>query len=434
MNKTWTIIKREYTSRVFKKSFIITTLVIPIIIFAFTILMGYIASRSKENQTIIVDDNSNYFHHQIESKSKSYKFIYSKPHANESNQDFLKRLDANILMRIFPFKNGKADSVHLFKEGGISALANEYIEEQLNDLYQQEQMNAAGLSNTTLDSIYDASINVRSFDLENNQETSSEIAMMIGYVMGVLIYIIILIYGTGVMRGVMEEKTNRIAEVIVSSVKPFQLMIGKIIGIGLVGLTQLGLWFVIMFVLQMIALPFLGAASISTLQDPNVTAMSNSLTQDGGKISHFLSLLASQNWFLIIGMFIFYFLGGYFLYASMFAAVGSLVNEDPQEAQQLSFPITMPIILAFVIMSSSMQNPHSGISVFGSLFPLTSPIVMMSRLPYQVPTWQLILSMALLVIGFLAMAWLSGKIYRTGILMYGKKPNWKDLIKAMRQS
>jgi ABC-2 type transport system permease protein len=234
----------------------------------------------------------------------------------------------------------------------------------------------------------------------------------------------------------MEEKTNRIAEVIISSVKPFQLMMGKIIGIALVGLTQFMMWIVLMLMLQLLLplfIPGLTEVLHSGVNMPSEmqTSMSGLSTPENmGVIKAFMN----QNWGLIFASFLFYFLGGYFLYASMFAAVGSLVNEDPQEAQQLTIPVTMPIILGFVIMATSVKDPNSTLSVFGSLFPLTSPIVMLARIPYGVPAWQLILSMVLLIGGFVFMTWLSAKIYRTGILLYGKKPSWKEVIKWIRYS
>jgi ABC-2 type transport system permease protein len=211
---------------------------------------------------------------------------------------------------------------------------------------------------------------------------------------------------------------------------------GKIIGIALVGLTQFMMWIGLMLILQLL-LPFLipglgdvlhGGASMTPEMQQQMNAMGT------GENMGMIQSLMNQNWGLILGCFLFYFLGGYFLYASMFAAVGSLVNEDPQEAQQLTIPITMPIILGFIIMATSVKDPNSSLSVFGSLFPLTSPIVMLARIPYGVPLWQLLLSMTLLIAGFLFMTWLSAKIYRTGILLYGKKITWKEVYKWIRYS
>ncbi|MCC6447280.1 MAG: ABC transporter permease, partial [Chitinophagaceae bacterium] len=288
-----------------------------------------------------------------------------------------------------------------------------------------------------IDSIQNFSLPIKSYDLKDNKETNSAIASGIGYMMGIMIYLVIFIYGSGVMRGVMEEKTNRIAEVVISSVKPFQLMMGKILGIGLVGLTQFLLWGTLIILLQFLLpliIPSLG--DLMQARENIVTAMPASEMPNMGS-SDSLAMIQSimnQNWGLIISCFIFYFLGGYFIYASLFAAVGSLVNEDPQEAQQLTLPVSMPIIFGFIILMTTLKEPNSSLSVFGSMFPLTSPIVMMGRIPYGVPVLQLILSMGLLIIGFILITWMSGKIYRTGILLYGKKTTWKEVLKWLRHS
>jgi len=322
------------------------------------------------------------------------------------------------------------DSVVMFKEGGVSLNAQDFINEELNRINRIQLMNEAGINKSQIDSINQSDVNIRSYDLKNNKETHSEIAMSIGYFMGILIYFVIILYGTGVMRGVMEEKTNRIAEVIFSSVKPFQLMMGKILGIAFVGLTQFSIWFILMIGLNLVAAFFtMDSHSLAAAGD-----LQQQLQNNPSEYAKIMSIVKEQNWLLIGICFILYFLSGYFLYAALFAAVGSLVNEDPQEAQQMSIPVTMPIIFAFIIMGASLKDPNSSLSIFGSLFPLTSPIVMMARIPYGVPYWQIILSMLLLLGGFIGTTWISAKIYRTGILMYGKKPSWKEVFKWMRKS
>lgn len=208
-------------------------------------------------------------------------------------------------------------------------------------------------------------------------------------------------------------------------------MMGKIIGIAFVGLTQFGLWLIITLTLQLF-LPMLVPGMGMHMHGPQFQQQLHELPQN--EMAALYQNVLNQNWMLIFACFLFYFLGGYFIYASMFAAVGSMVNEDQQEAQQMALPITMPIIMAYIIMASTIKDPNSSIAMFGSMFPLTSPVVMMARIPYGVPVWQLLLSMSFLVIGFLGLTWLSAKIYRTGILMYGKKASWKEVIKWIRQS
>jgi ABC-2 type transport system permease protein len=248
-----------------------------------------------------------------------------------------------------------------------------------------------------------------------DRKANSGVATAIGSVYAILIYIILLLYGSQVMMGVMEEKTNRIAEVIVSSVKPFQLMLGKILGIGLVCLTQILLWIFFILIIY------------------NVTKLTGKADAMSSVVGGIQDVFTSSNMPLILSCFVFYLLGGFFFYASLFAAVGSAVNEDMREAQSLSFPLMMPIIFSVAMMTAVLKDPTGSLAFWGSIIPFSSPIIMMVRLPFgvpgTVPWWQLGLSMSLLIAGFIFTTWFAGKIYRTGILMYGKKPSWKEIIK-----
>jgi len=431
MNKIWLIIQREYISRVKKKSFLVTTLLIPILMFGLIATMAYMAAKSEQKETIAVIDESGVFINKMDTSSSSYTIKYIADGTNENYTTLLEKNKCDILLHIYPFRNGLPDSVNIYKDGGVSLSAKEFISDDMNTIYQIKQMQDEGIDKDKIDSINNSSIRLKSFDLKNNKETSSEIATMIGYVTGFLIYIVILIYGMGVMRGVMEEKTNRIAEVIISSVRPFQLMMGKIVGIALVGLTQFLLWLILTGSLQFLLPLFI--PELRQAMHPSSAADMDAMSKvPTSELAGIFNTLSNQHWSLILSCFLFYFLGGYFIYAAMFAAVGSLVNEDQQEAQQMTIPITMPIILGFFIMTSAIKDPNSTLAIFGSMFPLTSPIVMMARIPYGVPAWQIAISMLLLVAGFVLMTWLSAKIYRTGILMYGKKASWKEVIKWMR--
>jgi ABC-2 type transport system permease protein len=313
------------------------------------------------------------------------------------------------------------------------------ISDQINAAIEDNMLQSAGINKASLDSIHKQSQRAKLKAVEENggnvQESNAALSYGIGFGSGMLIYITMFIYGAMVMRGVMEEKTNRIAEVMVSSVKPFQLMSGKIIGIGAVGLTQFLMWIVLIIGLTTAAQAFIPhdvMEQVKTLQQANGTMPGGGMMQAGDaaqriyKVQHTIS---TANWPLIIGCFIFYFLGGYLFYAALFAAVGSVVNEDPQDAQSLMLPITMPIIFSFIIMSNAVQDPSTKIAVWASIIPFSSPMVMMARIAYgvpgTVPYWQLGLSMLTLIGGFLFTTWLSGKIYRTGILLYGKKVTWK---------
>ena len=257
--------------------------------------------------------------------------------------------------------------------------------------------------------------------------------MILGYVFGFFMYMFILLYGVRVMQGVMEEKQSRIVEVIISSVRPFQLMMGKIIGIALVGLTQLAIWVVLGFLIVSTAKTCFPEMQPSAQQVQDIMAQSQGAAQQTAgpqidKMQEIFSMIDTINFPLIIGCFIFFFIGGYLLYSSMFAAVGSAIDAQ-EDAQQFTLPITLPIILSIMVLMSAIKNPEGPIAFWFSIIPFTSPIVMMARIPFGVPAWELILSMVVLVATFIGMVWLAGKIYRVGILMYGKKPSWKELGK-----
>lgn len=434
MRKIGLIIQREYLTRVKKKSFIVTTLLLPIAIFVVMVGVVLAINMSDKTQKLLVWDETDFYTNKLDTSNSSYVFSYTNNPQRQSDSALLSSSKADLLVHIYPSVVGRPDSVMLLKEGGVSLVVKEFVAGTMNDVLRQHQMRLAGINTSQLDSIRDLSVQLKSYDVDKQQETDAEITSGIAYFMGFLIYMVIFIYGSSVMRGVMEEKTNRIAEVIISSVKPFELMMGKIIGIALVGLTQLALWVLLMLVLQLVAAMFIPemSALLQAAQSANPAMAAGDMPAIGADKLQVVNGLVNQPWGLILFCFFFYFLGGYFLYASMFAAVGSLVNEDPQEAQQFTLPVTIPIIVGFIIMSSSASNPDSMASVIGSIVPFTSPIVMLSRIPFGVPMWQLVLSMSLLIGMFLVMTWLSAKIYRTGILMYGKKITWKELMKWLR--
>ncbi len=275
----------------------------------------------------------------------------------------------------------------------------------------------------------------------NAKESSTEIAMIVGYASGFLIYFFIFLFGAQVMRGVIEEKTSRIVEIIISSAKPFQLMMGKIVGIALVGLTQFLLWIVlttaIIFGAKTAFFPDLGKTNTQEvlvqdmLQQPDMAQMEQIQTQQMDDMAQIFNSMKSIEYGKIFFSFVFFFLGGYLLYGSLFAAIGSAVDNET-DTQQFMLPITIPLILGIFVMMNAIQTPDSPVAFWFSIIPFTSPIVMMVRIPFGVPDWQLALSMGLLVITFIGSVWLAGKIYRTGILMYGKKVNYKELWKWLR--
>jgi len=295
----------------------------------------------------------------------------------------------------------------------------------------------------------DTNVSIQTINIDSSgiaKKTSTGIAMALAYLFGFLMYMLVFIFGSQVMRGVIEEKTSRVVEVIISSVKPIQLMMGKIIGIALVGLTQFLIWIIltagIATVLKTTLLSktsmteitqsspqSLMAGSTPSETAPQMSAMSPELAE----FSKMFDSAMNQPWGLIIFAFIFYFITGYLLYASVFAAIGSAVDNET-ETQQFMLPVTIPIILALMVAMGTMQNPESSLSFWCSMIPLTSPIVMMARIPFGVPYWQIAVSMALMLVTFGVFVWMAAKIYRTGILMYGKKTSWKEMWKWLRYS
>ena len=430
MSKIPVILRREYFSRVKKKSFLVTTILLPLGLFALMGLIAFFTVQSKSETKIGVIDETQAYYQEMNKKHKSFIISDVKELNNESTETLAQRTDNDIILHIYSSGDSKIDSVKALSESSISLRASEFMDNQIQGIYRKKILADAGINEDHLDSLTSAKVKFISTSFED-QITSTGTSVALGYGMGFLMYMLIFIYGVGVMRGVMEEKTNRIAEVIISSVSPFELMMGKIIGIGLVGLTQFAIWIGLMASLYLIVGPlFMPSAEIAeTLANPEVTKV---MAQP--EFVKIIEKLSQINWGLIISSFILYFIGGYFLYAALFAAIGSLVNEDPQDAQQLTLPVTLPIIFALIILMTSLDDPNSGLAVFGSIFPLTSPIVMLGRIPYDPPLWQVFLSITLLFATFFLVTWVSAKIYRTGILLYGKKVGWKEVIKWLRKS
>jgi ABC-2 type transport system permease protein len=428
MSKITTIIKREYLSRVKKRTFLLTTILLPLVFLGGSVLIGFISARTKQNFKLAVIDESKVFEQKLWDSSKSKSIAYLALSELDSVKINYEAKGYDAVMHIKPLINNRIDtnSITIYTEGTLGLETTSYLEDRLNSVYQSKLLSDQGMSTVAIDSI--DKIDVRfNTETKDKNSVSSTVASSIAGFCGFLLYLTLFIYGMMVMRGVMEEKTNRIAEVIVSSVKPFELMMGKVIGIGLVGLTQFLIWAVLIGVVGTI----FGTVYVANTIQPDQLLQAQEVAQSASKndaMSKMFSTLGSINWLKIGGCFIFYFLGGYLLYASLFAAVGSLVDEDASDAQGFTTPITLPIIVAFVIGTQAVNDPNSGIAVFASIFPLTSPIVMMARLPFNPPVWQIILSMACLLLSFWGAVWVAGKIYRQGILMYGKKLKWKDVF------
>jgi ABC-2 type transport system permease protein len=437
MNKIGIIFKREYLSRVRKKTFILTTLLTPLLFAGLIAAVTIITVKGSKHETIAVNDPSGVLQPALtNSDLVTYKFSTTADTSNYIG------LGCTALL-LAPHTGINRDSNYqVIGENTISAFANDKIHDDVtraveNHLISQELQ----VDPKRIDSIKQVAARihvkrVKTSEIGQDKQNNFDVARAIGYLSAFLIYITLFIYGVMVMRGVMEEKTSRIAEVIVSSVRPFQLMMGKILGIGAVGLTQFLIWILLIMALSFGFSAFLSADTLHQAQQASAN-MPGSMAQNSEAIQKLNELTGSVNWPLIIVCFLFYFVGGYLFYAALFAAIGSAVNEDPQDAQSLTLPVTMPIIIAIIIMINAINDPSGSLATWASMIPFFSPIIMMARIPFGVPDtvpyWQLALSMLLLIGGFLLTTWFASRIYRTGILMYGKKPSWKEMMRWVRK-
>jgi ABC-2 type transport system permease protein len=418
MNKIILIIQREFLTRIRKKTFIIGTILFPVLYLALIFGTNYIADKTKEDLKIALIDKSGLFKQDLinttigKDTSNTIQLVSTSPEVMKEGFDSLGFDGYVVIPENFKWNSG-IDSllVNTNKSFGLGTINP--IEKKLNLMWDKIKHDSLGLD-VAKEAILDKRVELK-VNNEKNKNANAAIATVIGYACGFLMYLILLLYGSQVMMGVTEEKTSRIAEVVVSSVKPFQLMIGKIIGIGMVALTQFIIWIACIFIIY------------------NVTKTGGSTGAASQMVGKIQEVFTSVNIPLTIGCFIFYLLGGFFFYSSLYAAIGSAINEDMREAQSLSFPITMMVIFSIALMTPAISNPGSPLAVWSSIIPFSSPIVMMARIPFGVPNtvpwWQLGLSMALLIAGFMFTTWFAARIYRTGILMYGKKPSWKEMIK-----
>ena len=438
MHKIALIIRREYMTRVQKKSFIILTLLMPILMSALMILPTYFMTLDDEkSRTIAVYDGSSVILGRLESTEfTKFKFIPEEEYKNI--KDKVQGSDYYALLIVAPnFLTTK--TVQIISGGSIPFDLKSQIQDKIQSVIEKDKM-AEVVRQTNIPDLEKriaatrTHINIDTIKLGEGGEakkSSTEIGMILGYVFGFMIYMFIFLYGTMVMQGVMEEKQSRIVEVIISSVKPFQLMMGKIIGIAMVGLTQFAIWVLLGFTILSASRSFYPETAqkqqIQNVMSQNQDAVQAAAPQ-ADKMQEVFSMIDTINFPLIIGCFLFFFIGGYLLYSSMFAAVGSAIDAQ-EDAQQFIMPITLPIILSIIVLMSAIKNPEGPIAFWFSMIPFTSPVVMMARIPFGVPAWELALSMFLLVATFVGMVWVAGKIYRTGILMYGKKPSWKELGK-----
>ncbi len=432
MNKLWLIIKREYLTRVKKRSFILATLLTPLAFALFFGVVGFIFSyESGETLRIAILDSDNIFQKNIADENNLI-FKFEDRDLEELRTDFENSGYSGIIV-IPPLKNitYKNYTVAYYSDNQLGLDISSNIEKKISNKIRDYKIEELKLDKDELEYLKTSvTLNpepIKATDVDESP-AAGVVAAGIGFVMGIIMYMTVFIYGMMVMRSVMEEKTSRIVEVMISSVRPFQLMMGKIIGVGAVGLTQVAIWAILIPALYFLVMLFFdfdpeqmnAAASVGNQMDAE---------EMQGIVSQAIAEISNINWWAIVPLFIFYFLGGYFLYASLFAAVGSAMGDDLGEGQSLTIPITLPVVMAFYIMIVAVRAPQSNLAVWSSIFPLFSPIVMPARLAFDPPLWEIVLSIVVLAGTSVFFVWLSARIYRVGIFMYGKKVSLKEIGK-----
>jgi ABC-2 type transport system permease protein len=433
MNKVWLIFQREFLNRVQKKSFLIATILIPLIFPAIIGVMGYIYVKQEEGaaRTIVqVIDKSGKM--QLESNDR-YQFIHLASDIDVAKKEF-KDSDFFALLYVPEFNLSKPEGITLYTKENLSVRKKDDIERILEDKIHDLKLLQFNIDKQTLKSLK-TNISISSINLAQDVEktNNTEALAGLGFVLGILIYIFVIVYGMQIMLGVIEEKTSKIVEVLVSSVRPFQLMLGKILGIAAVGLVQFAIWIILISITSNFAMTVVGKnmaqkqameQMTKQLDDPEVGAQ-----MDQNPLADFEKILKDLPLGWIIFNFAFYFLGGYLLYGSLFAAVGAAVDSQ-QEAQQFNLPIMLPLIIGyFALFMFVLPDPNSTASFWFSIIPFTSPVAMVGRLAYDPPLWEVILSQVCLVGGFIFTTWIAARIYRVGILMHGSKVNYKVLAK-----
>lgn len=422
-NKIWTIISFEFLTRVKSKGFIISTILGPIFLIAIMVIPGIVAALSMDDTSkkIAILDETGYFAEKIANSDKSVFFVSTEP-INQLKQQILDgKLDAFLVIP----KNIESEnkvSVYTLGGGGIGLV--EKIENTVSEIIREKRLTDAGVDKSVIELVEkQIKINTIKVTKEGVQKDYTEFYSIFGYILGFMIYILMFSYGALVMRGVINEKANRIIEILNSSASAMEIMMGKIFGIAAVGLLQVLVWIIMVMGVSV----FAGSVIPMFMSQPEMVGMNN-IPQTPQTFPFEIPPIPIGTWIA----FLFFFLAGYFLYSSLFAAVGSAVNQE-EDAAQLQTPITMPLIIPILFMPAIMGNPDSPLAVVLSLIPFFSPILMTARIAATtVPFWQISLSVVLTLITLYFSIWIASKVYRIGILMYGKKPQFKDLLKWIK--
>ena len=433
------IIMREFKERVYKKSFIITTLLMPLLLALVSVAPTLIMLFAKgDTKQISVIDNSGIIASRLESNEEVNFVILENGDLQQELKSSLEKEEFGVLY-IGQDIVENPNNIQLYTNASSSMLLEDNIADQVEQIIKNERLKQYNLENLQqiLDKV-EVDITLSTFrngEDEQSSASSSFASSMMGFVLGFVLYFFLVIYGSIVMQSIIEEKNSRILEVLVSTVRPFDMMMGKILGVAAVAATQIVVWGVLIIAMSAFLIPAVLPddimSSVEAMQSgADVTAMAASGI-DTGMVTAMASMMDTGYIAQIVGLLLLFMVGGFLLYAAMYAAVGASVDEV-QDAQQLTTPIMLPIILAFLILTMVMNDPNSPIVVWSSMIPFTSPIVMMGRIPSGIPTWEIVLSLVLLYTTFIVMVWLAGKIYRVGIFMHGKKPSFKDLYRWLK--
>ncbi|MBC7410876.1 MAG: ABC transporter permease [Bacteroidia bacterium] len=432
MQKIKLIIAREYFTRVSKKSFWLLSLLGPVLMAALMIVPMYLAQMKDETVLIKVVDETSIFANTLTDNNK-IKFDYSLEDITVAKSNLYQQPYTAILYLPRTVLN-LPEGIMLYYKKEPGMFTQTYLEKEISKQLQKRLLEANSVDKRVLDKLNDR-VKIQLIDIDEEgkeREGNAEIKTILGYVAAFMIYMFVFLYASQVMRGVIEEKSNRIIEVIISSVKPFELMMGKIIGVALVGLTQFMLWVVLTFTLTTVVGAFIGQNKYDSATIKSALNSSQELSaKQRVTMENFATIsdsITDIDFPVIVVCFIIFFLGGYLIYSALFAAMGAAVDSEA-DTQQFMLPLSSPLILGIIMLQHVLMNPDSTLSFWFSMFPLTSPIVMMARIPFGVPYWQIGLSIGLLILGFIGTVWLAGRIYRVGIMMYGKKATYKEIMK-----
>ncbi|PHX61674.1 MAG: ABC transporter permease [Flavobacteriales bacterium] len=433
MNKLLLIVQREFIAKVRNKSFIVMTFLSPLIFLGMTFLIGYLSSLNKDEATkIAIYDEGNILKSSLKSDKEtdftdlsSMPFKVAKDTASKSYEGLL------FIPKTATIQDLKS-KVQYISDESASAEFISIIETVVDSILTQDNFKTNNLDISKIEKAkVESTLQLSKYSGDASLKGINEIKIGLGFVFGYLIMMFIIIYGNFVMRSVIEEKTNRIIEIVISSVKPFQLMMGKIIGNSLAGILQFTIWAIVGTSIFFVVSTFFGAETAAST-NPQAVKLATENSGLMAKLPLYLNELGNLPIATIIISFIFYFIGGYLLYSSLYAAIGAAVDNET-DSQQFLLPIIMPLMLGVYIGFFTVANdPHGNIATIFSMIPFTSPIVMLMRIPFGVPTWQIIVSLVLLFATFVGVVWFASKIYRVGILMYGKKPTWKELYKWLK--